>query len=391
MTARRLARLHEELLDLEVPLPIDAPGGDVLLDELDYACHPDLHEGRAPRYGALVSLAGDPPAWETLSAPAKLRSSGIELALQRHLADGRASFVVRGPERTEGLVCFDRVFEHEASAVRLRHETSAFVVQRTGTGMVRVCGPEGVITWDGTHWSFKPLAEHHAAAIRRLAPGAAPDVLAGLLELCVHWLSARRVGATLVLSLGDDPSRLERVELSAAVTLPPLYVTHPEHLPSLLSALSQTDRAALVAADGQVTMLGVGLRPSDRAVSVVDSTGGTRHTSARRFSFDEARVIVFVVSADGPVSIFSDGAAAATVKSDLCRSGFPAAVRRAAPPDPGGETTVRCGRCGRALLVDEIRFPGWRGGPEQLTCPVCGAAVVLDVYRAAIRGVRKFA
>jgi hypothetical protein len=377
-------------VDLEVPLPVDAPGGGVLLEELDYACRPDLHEGTAPRYGALVSLAGDPPAWEKLSAPARIRSAGTDLALLRRLADGRESFVVRRPERTEGLVCFDRVLEHEANAVRLRYETGAFVVQRTGTGIVRVCGPDGVITWDGTQWSFKPLAEHHASAIRRLAPDASPAVIGGLFELCVHWLSARRIGATLVLSLAGDPARLARVERSAAVVLPPLSVTRPEHLAPLQSVLSQTDRAALVDPDGRVTTLGVGLRPSDLAVSLVDSTGGTRHTSARRFSFDEPSAIVFVVSTAGPVSVFSDGAPAAIVRSDPCRSGSPVAARRQ-PPDPAGEATVRCERCGRALLVDEVRFPGWRGEPERLTCPVCGAAVVLDVYRAAIRGVRKFA
>jgi hypothetical protein len=390
LVSRRAARLREELVDLDVPLPIESPGGELLLEELDYARHPALHEGRAPRYGAVVSLGGTAPAWEQLSAPTRLEPAGSDLAVLRRLADGRASFVVRRPEKADGLVCFDAVLASEAHAVHLRRETNAFVIQRTGTGVVRVCGPEGVVTWDGTQWSFKPLAEHHAAAIRRLAPDVSPEVLAGLLELCVHWLSAGRIGATLVLSLLGDPRRLARVELSAAMSVPPLQVTRREHLPLLRSVLAQTDRAALVASDGMVTTLGVGLRPSDRAVSLVDSTGGTRHSSARRFSFDEPSVIVFVVSAGGPVSVFSDGAPAATVRSDPCRSGFTPVTLRTTPPDPGGEATVRCERCGRALLIDEIRFSGWRGGSEQLSCPVCGAGIVLDVYRAAIRGVRKF-
>jgi hypothetical protein len=148
------------------------------------------------------------------------------------------------------------------------------------------------------------------------------------------------------------------------------------------------DRAALVDRDGKVTVVGVGLRSSDRSVSLVDSTGGTRHTSARRFSFDEPAVISFVVSADGPVSVFSDGAAAATVRTDLCHSGLPAALPLTVA-DPEAEATVRCDQCFRPLLVDEVRFAGWQGPPERLDCPVCNAAVVIDVYRAAIRGVRK--
>jgi hypothetical protein len=385
--ARRLARLREELVDLEVPLPIDADGGAILLEELDYARHPALHEGRAPRYGALISL-GARPAWDKLSAPTKLESAGADMEVLRRLADGRASFVVRRLGAPDGLVCFDRSLEYESSAVRLRSETGAFVIQRNATGLVRVCGPNGVVSWDGTHWSLKPLAEHRAAAIRRLVPQAPPDVLAGLLELCVHWLSAGRIGATLVLALEGDPRDLEHLDLSSAISTPPLYVTRREHLPPLLSVLSQMDRAALVDRDGRVTTVGVGLRSSDRSVALVDSTGGTRHTSARRFSFDEPTVIGFVVSADGPVSVFSDGAAAATVRTDLCHSGLPASLP-VAVADPAGETTVRCAQCGRPLLVDEVRFDGWEGPPERLTCPVCDATVMIDVYRAAIRGVRK--
>ena len=43
-----------ELLDKGVSLPSER----VLLDELDYARHPALHEGIAPHFGALVSVAG---------------------------------------------------------------------------------------------------------------------------------------------------------------------------------------------------------------------------------------------------------------------------------------------------------------------------------------------
>src|ERR1019366_1861636 len=120
--ARRLARLREELMDLEVPLPIDADGGGILLEELDYACHPALHEGRPPRYGALVSL-GERPLWDKLSAPTRIESAGTDMDVLRRLADGRASFVVRRLDGPNGLVCFDGSLEYEASAVRLRQET----------------------------------------------------------------------------------------------------------------------------------------------------------------------------------------------------------------------------------------------------------------------------
>jgi len=39
----------------------------------------------------------------------------------------------------------------------------------------------------------------------------------------------------------------------------------------------------------------------------IEARAGTRHTSAQRFSYDFAKGIIFVVSSDGPVTVFSDG------------------------------------------------------------------------------------
>ena len=388
LDARRLARLHDELVDQAVPLPIDAPGGDLLLEELDYARFPPIHEGRVPRYGAIVAF-GTRPQWEKLNAPTKIEADGTGVGMLRMLADGRASFVVRGREGKQGLVVFDRSLEFEASAARMRAEADAFVVQRLRDGLVRVCGPDGVVSWDGVQWSFKPLAAHHAAPVRRLVPQIAPAVLTGLTELCVHWLSAGHVGATLVLDLRGDPRRLVHLDREGEITPPPLCVARREHFPALLSVLGQMDRAALVAADGTVVALGVGLKWSGRADRLVGITGGMRHTSARRFSFDEPDTVVFVVSQDGPASVFSDGAAITVVRADPCRSGFPLALLRLDAPDPAVEATRRCEQCGQVLVLDETRFDGWEGDPERLPCPVCGSPVVLDAYRSAIRGVRK--
>ncbi|MCU1456864.1 MAG: hypothetical protein JWL73_956 [Actinomycetia bacterium] len=387
---RRVARLREQLLDEGVPLPLDAPQSQVLLEELDYASHPPVHEDRAPRYGSLVSF-GARPHWSALSVPTRLESAGTDLDVLRKLADGRASFVVRTADGTEALVCFDRSLEYEASAVRLCSETGAFVVQRTRDGLVRACGPDGVITWDTVQWSFKPLAEHHAAPILRLASQIDPEVLSGLLELSVHWLGAGRVGATLVLSLIDDPRALAHLELASAIEISPLHVTRHEHFPALLSVLGQMDRAALVAPDGSISTLGAGLEWSERASVLIRPTKGTRHTSARRFSFDEPSAVVIVVSEDGPTTVYSDGAAATVVRTDACRVAGAGAAAFTGPgiPDPAGEAEVVCPVCAKRLLVDEVRFDGWAGGPDEQRCPVCDTVVLIDAYRAAIRGVRK--
>ena len=45
----------------------------------------------------------------------------------------------------------------------------------------------------------------------------------------------------------------------------------------------------------------------DRKVRVIGALGGTRHTSARRYSHDDPEAVVIAVSEDGPVTVFRRG------------------------------------------------------------------------------------
>jgi hypothetical protein len=51
----------------------------------------------------------------------------------------------------------------------------------------------------------------------------------------------------------------------------------------------------------------VRLVPSVAAEEEVDALGGTRHTSGRRYSFDDPSATVVAVSTDGPVSVLRRG------------------------------------------------------------------------------------
>ncbi|CAN5531739.1 hypothetical protein BH20ACT2_BH20ACT2_10160 [soil metagenome] len=383
----RLRRLREELVDDQVPLPVDGESGVRLLEELLYARQPPVHEGRAPRYGALVFTAG------TARLPSKATTvsrAGTDLATLRQAADGRVVFVVSAGDAPDRLVCFDHTVEYESSLVRVQAETGALVVQRGAGGHVRICTDEGVVTWDGIAWTFKPGVDGYAAPLRRLLPHAPLDVLHGLLELCVHWLSAGRVGATLVWYVDGDRANLGgRIDGTTAVIPPALTLAERSHYGALLSLLGQIDRAGVVDVTGALRAVGLALAPSDEARRLVAPMGGTRHTSARQFSFDDPAAVVFVVSDDGPVTVFSDGAVAATIETNPCRSGFPIGLLSAADIHPDDELTVRCPTCARPLLVDVVRIAGWTGGPERLACPVCDNPVEIDAYRAVIRGVPK--
>ena len=238
--------------------------------------------------------------------------SAIPLATARRLADGRSSFIARvvgGPDR---LVCFDRTREYESSAVHLTTATGALVVQRLGQGWVRLTTAEGVATWDGIHWSTKPLSMALVERVAPHVPGADPVVLANLLELCTHWLAAGRVGATLVWRLDGDADELGGLGLQASVAIPPLDLRRRSHFAALLNALAQYDRAALVDRSGRVERVGVHLRSSERSRHAIPPYRGTRHTSALRFTADEPGAAAFVVSSNGTLSVFVDGQRLAT-------------------------------------------------------------------------------
>ncbi len=303
--ARRMQRLRHELDDDGIWLPDDHELLELLLSELDYARHPHAHEGVAPRYGALLAtpevLGRQPKTLELLDI------RDIPLSVVRRLADGRSSFVARLVGDPDRLVCFDRTREYESSAVHLAVETGALVVQRLGRGWVRLTTPQGVAIWDGIRWSTKPLSMDLATRVAAHAPTADPIVLANLLELCTHWLAAGRVGATLIWRLDGDPHELGHLGMAAAVEIPRLDLTRRTHFAALLNALSQYDRAALVDQAGTVTTVGVHLRSSERS-RTVSPYGGTRHTSALRFTVDEPAAIAFVVSSNGPLSVFVRGA-----------------------------------------------------------------------------------
>jgi hypothetical protein len=191
--------------------------------------------------------------------------------------------------------------------VHLTVATGAIVVQRLGRGWVRLCTPQCVATWDGTHWSSKPLSSLVTERVRGTLTSAEPEVLANLMELCMHWLGAGRVGGALVWCLDGDPHDLAHLGLAAAVSIPELDLTRRTHFAPLLNALAQYDRAALVDPRGRVSTVGVHLRSSERTRREVTPYQGTRHTSALRFSCDEPSAAVFVVSSGGALSIFWQG------------------------------------------------------------------------------------
>lgn len=89
--------------------------------------------------------------------------------------------------------------------------------------------------------------------------------------------------------------------------------------PLLLHQARYRDGALLVGQDGRLLAVNVILRPTRNSEQVVPVTKGTRHTSAARHTYDCPDVLAFVVSTDGPVTVFSDGQRIADLKAEGVR------------------------------------------------------------------------
>jgi hypothetical protein len=303
--------------------------------------------------------------------------NGYDRTRARSFADGRSTFLVHldsgGEVDRLALAHFRRSVSMEADLVEIQGATEAFIVQRTLLGRPRLFLPDAVVDWNGREWTTRPNATALLAPLSKIAPAASYDVLRGLLELCVHWLSPGRVGATLVLRLdGDEPSQDSAYGFDAATSFPSPHLTvrARHHFSALYAAMGQTDLATLVDADGAVRYFGVGLNVSARADLLVSDSRGMRHRSARRFTFDHPDTLAFVVSEDGPVTVFSDGAPVAVCDAKLKR-------KLEDPNEPAYTlSTRRCVNCDKLLAV----IPRPSGKPPG-TCPVCGTSDGLAAFK----------
>src|SRR5688500_14178126 len=70
----------------------------------------------------------------------------------------------------------------------------------------------------------------------------------------------------------------------------------------------QTDLATIVDGKSRIGRFCPGLNSSPEGDELVTDPRGIRHRSARRFTYDHPATVAFVVSEDGPVTVFSDGA-----------------------------------------------------------------------------------
>lgn len=302
----RLRRLSEELIEEEIGVIEATSDADVLVDEIDFARRPPRHERRVPSYGSFVLPESHPSAWSRATGltilSADTRATDDDDA--RRYADGLTSWTVRTKDGIDYVVVFDRAAGSERDLVVLAEVSGAIVVQRHPAGDVRVAGDFGVARYDGIDWHREvPIAEWLPPSRCGLDP-IRTGTLDEMLRFAVHDLGSAGIGAILVYCIdAHAEAQIEHRVASAA----PLRIDRVSSLGPLRHVLRQIDGAAIFDVDGRLVELGARLVPSLDAEAEVEPIGGTRHTSARRYSFDEPTAFVIAVSEDGPVTVFRAG------------------------------------------------------------------------------------
>lgn len=270
-----------------------------ILRELIVALEAPVHEGMIPPYGSIIV-----PNDAELGALLPLEEKDLELA--RKAADGSSALLGFRESSLAGLVVIEPSGAPHLDLARTARSLDGIGIRRERSGVVHVYARIGSLRHAGRQWSGSPSVLHAITRIRQAAPMVDYDVLADLLDFAYYVLSPWGIGATLVWILSDrDPPEIKAdlrpFKLSVSPTAEEPSLSFAAHL------LAQFDGATFVSRQGKLLTTGIHLNPSPRAEQLIPPHLGTRHTSARRASYDLSDALIATVSADGPVTVFSDG------------------------------------------------------------------------------------
>lgn len=387
--AMRSERMRAELDQEEVPIlggkrypealarasdAVDA----MLLEEVVYARHAPVHEGLRPRYGCVI-VADLTPLVD--AEPSVREISDHDPWNIRPMVDGSTTILVRDLEGRLAIMSAD--VADELALVDLLATVKGVSVQRLSDGRLRIGTRSGIALNDGGDWSLRPAP---GSVIRELTINLAlPEAkrlsrmveIRRLLELCFHSLSPHGIGATIIVNLSGGATDLfGGITDGGEEPATPLNVFRRKDQALLRNVLAYEDGACLVDRDGNLRRYASKLNFTEEAVSVVKEHGGSRHTSAKRFSFDHPSALAVVVSADGPITLFCGGTKVTRIDRDTARGSWidtsSAEVRARVESERESAT---CGGCGTAHLV-ELMLDEETGEHGMIACQVCEAPLL---------------
>jgi DisA bacterial checkpoint controller nucleotide-binding len=279
--------------------------------ELARCFDPVVHEQDIRPYGAIV--VREMPNLDRLGRV--MNTDGLTLDVIRSLADGRQTLLLAVKDHSPQLLVLDEPVETEQDYASHAVWIDGVIICNDRRGLVRIVTDSSVTLVEGRRWTTTNLVYEAAADIVGMVPAADARVVHRLLELTHHDFSANRIGVTLLYALTPDPQPTKRRNAGISLATLGLSVLEERDHSMLVHQARYRDGALLITLDGTLLAVNVILRPSRTSEHEVAAMKGTRHTSAARHTYDCPDVVAFVVSTDGPVTVFSDGKRIAELKT----------------------------------------------------------------------------
>jgi DNA integrity scanning protein DisA with diadenylate cyclase activity len=286
-----------------------------IASELARCLDPFVHEQDIRPYGAII--ARETPHLDRLGRI--VSTDGLPIDVVRSLADGIHSvlLIVKGEEPR--LLLLNESMDTDQDYASHAVWVDGVIICNDGAGVVRIVTSSSVTLVEGRRWIAKDLVYEAAEDIVQVVPAANLAVVRRLLELAHHRISPKRIGATLVYALTDNVDAPRLRDEGIGLRALGLSVLNEAEEPLLLHQARYRDGALLIGRDGRLLAVNVILRPTRQSEQAVPITKGTRHTSAARHTYDCPDVLAFVISTDGPVTVFSDGQRIADLKAQGAR------------------------------------------------------------------------
>ena len=285
--------------------------------ELARCLDPFIHEQDIRPYGAIV--ARETPHLDRLGRI--LDTIGLPRDVVRSLADGRHSLVLVVKGQPPRLLVLHERMDTDQDYASHAVWVDGVIICNDGSGTVRIVTDSSVTMVEGRRWIVKDLVFEAAEDVIQVVPAANGEVVRRLLELSHHRISPHKFGATLLYMLTEHPLTLRRRDEGVEIGTLNLSVLNHADEPLLLHQARYRDGALLIGRDGRLLAVNVILRPTRASEQAVPATKGTRHTSAARHTYDCPDMLAFVVSTDGPVTVFCDGRRIAELKVAGFRKG----------------------------------------------------------------------
>jgi DNA integrity scanning protein DisA with diadenylate cyclase activity len=352
--------------------------GDVGLSELWKLLRPSAHEGRIVPYG-FIFVKNKALLTENIDKGALISNRKISLDTARRLADGVQTFTVFGREgRFYGLLCLKRALLLEPDQIKFASKLQGILSRVDALGKVEMFVEQGIITCQGRRWFFKRSIDNIIESVNQCVPQANTLRLRHILHFCYHELSPFNIGSTIIWYL-KKLTDLEIVRIAPQLDLRlfNLSLDIKEHATALKHLLSNSDGALIIDEESKAIGAAAHLKYSKISEEMIEAMEGTRHTSARRFTYDSVNAVAFVVSSDGAVSVFSDGAKVGELAIRPAERS--AASLSKVAPDKRGDVyssshRVKCGKCGKTSIIEEVVILGWKDR-EEVHCDVCGKEI----------------